>query len=81
MARSGIDDYTVAPCHSARGTGRMDNVDPLDVDLEDTELLGEVELTAALIVAANQAKAHLSESEIDQILGLVPPQRSSGESA
>lgn len=51
-------------------------MDPLDVDLEDTELLGEVELTAALIVAANQADRHLSLEEIDQILGLLPPQRS-----
>jgi hypothetical protein len=49
-------------------------MDPLDVDLEDAELLGEVELTAALIVAANQSEAHLSEDQIDQILGLVPPQ-------
>jgi hypothetical protein len=47
-------------------------VDPLDVDLEDSDLLGEVELTAALIVAANQAPDRLSTSEIDRILGLLP---------
>ena len=51
-------------------------MDPLDVDLEDTELLGEVEMTAALIVAANQADRHLSAEEIDRALGLLPPQRS-----
>lgn len=50
-------------------------MDPLDVDLEDAELLGEVELTAALIVAANQSETKLSQAQIDEILGLVPPQR------
>jgi hypothetical protein len=47
-------------------------VDPLDVDLEDSDLLGEVELTAALIVAANQADERLSTTEIDRVLGLFP---------
>ena len=47
-------------------------MDPLDVDLEDSDLLGEVELTAALIVAANQADERLSPREIDRVLGLVP---------
>jgi hypothetical protein len=47
-------------------------VDPLDVDLEDSDLLGEVELTAALIVAANQADERLSTTEIDRVLGLLP---------
>jgi hypothetical protein len=50
-------------------------VDPFDVRLQDDELLDEVELTANLIVAANQAEAHLSVSEIDQILGLLPKPR------
>jgi len=52
-------------------------VDPLDIELEDSDLLGEVELTAALIVAANQASGHLTPAQIDSILGLtgsVPPQ-------
>lgn len=54
-------------------------MDPLDVDLEDPELLGEVELTAALIVAANQTNQQLSAAEIDAVLGIavapetVPP--------
>ena len=34
--------------------------DPFDVRLEDDELMGEVELTANLIVAANEADGHLS---------------------
>jgi hypothetical protein len=45
-------------------------VDRLDVELEDAELLSEVELTAALIVAANQAERHLSDDEVDAIHGL-----------
>ena len=47
-------------------------MDPLDVELEDTAKMDEVELTAALIVAANQADTRLSTAEIDRILGLVP---------
>ena len=50
-------------------------VDPFDVRLEDSELLDEVELTANLIVAANQSEAHMSVTEIDQILGVIPRPR------
>jgi hypothetical protein len=50
-------------------------VDPFDVRLEDSELLDEVELTANLIVAANQLESHMSVSEIDQILGVIPRPR------
>ena len=50
-------------------------MDPFDVRLEDSELLDEVELTTNLIVAANQSEAHLSSSEIDQILGVIPQPR------
>jgi hypothetical protein len=50
-------------------------VDPFDVRLEDSELLAEVELTANLIVAANQSEAPLSVTEIDQILGVAPQPR------
>ena len=56
-----------------RGLGR---VDPFDVRLEDIELLDEVELTANLIVAANQSESHMSADEIDQILGVIPQPRS-----
>jgi hypothetical protein len=44
--------------------------DPFDVELEDDELLAEVELTASLIAAANQSDVHLTNDEIDRILGL-----------
>jgi len=50
-------------------------VDPFDVRLQDDELLDEVELTANLIVAANQSDAALSVSEIDEILGVLPQPR------
>ncbi|WP_196804060.1 hypothetical protein [Marmoricola sp. URHB0036] len=54
-------------------------MDPFDVRLQDDELLDEVELTANLIVAANQSDAHMSLSEIDQILGVPPPKPREGE--
>jgi len=46
--------------------------DQFDVTLEDADLLGEVELTTNLIIAATEADEHLSGEQIDQILG-VPP--------
>jgi hypothetical protein len=49
--------------------------DQFDVTLEDADLLGEVELTTNLIIAASEADAHLSEHEIDDILGVVPQPR------
>ena len=55
--------------------GKGLGVDPFDVRLQDDELLDEVELTANLIVAANQSDAHMSVSEIDQILGVLPKPR------
>ena len=56
-------------------TGKAGRVDPFDVRLEDDELLDEVELTANLIVAANQSEAHMSVTEIDEILGVLPRPR------
>ena len=50
--------------------------DQFDVTLEDSDLLGEVELTTNLIIAATGADEHLSVDEIDRILGVVPPPRS-----
>jgi hypothetical protein len=47
--------------------------DQFDVSLEDSDLLGEVELTTNLIIAASEADEHLSEAEIDEILGVAPP--------
>jgi hypothetical protein len=45
-------------------------VDPFDVSLEDGELMDEVELTASLIVAANQSDENLTDEQIDAILGV-----------
>ena len=61
-----------------RGKGTW-SVDPFDVRLQDDELLDEVELTANLIVAANQSEAQLSVFEIDQILGVLPPKPREGD--
>ena len=44
--------------------------DPLDVELEDSELLAEVDLTATLIAAANLSDGPLEAGEIDRLLGL-----------
>jgi hypothetical protein len=49
--------------------------DQFDVSLEDADLLGEVELTTNLIIAASETDKHLSDAEIDEILG-VEPQKS-----
>ena len=46
--------------------------DQFDVSLEDSDLLVEVELTTSLIIAASEAEEHLSQEEIDRILGLLP---------
>ncbi len=44
--------------------------DQFDVSLEDGDLLGEVELTTNLIIAASESDVHLSPDEIDRILGV-----------
>jgi hypothetical protein len=46
--------------------------DQFDVTLEDSDLLGEVELTTNLIIAASEADEHLDQAEIDRILGVSP---------
>ena len=46
--------------------------DQFDVTLEDSDLLGEVELTTNLIIAASESDEHLTMDEIDQILGVSP---------
>jgi hypothetical protein len=46
--------------------------DQFDVTLEDSDLLGEVELTTNLIIAASESDEPLSTEEIDQILGVEP---------
>lgn len=44
--------------------------DQFDVTLEDADLMGEVELTTNLIIAASESERHLTKAEIDRILGL-----------
>jgi hypothetical protein len=44
--------------------------DQFDVTLEDSDLLGEVELTTNLIIAATESDQPLSIDEIDRILGI-----------
>ncbi len=44
--------------------------DQFDVSLEDGDLLGEVELTTNLIIAASECEEHLSDSDIDAVLGV-----------
>lgn len=44
--------------------------DQFDVTLEDADLLGEVELTTSLIIAASESDDHLSADQIDEILGV-----------
>ena len=46
--------------------------DQFDVTLEDGDLLGEVELTTTLIIAASESDEHLSREEIDRLLGVTP---------
>ena len=46
--------------------------DQFDVSLEDVDLLGEVELTTNLIIAASETDDHLTDAEIDEVLGVVP---------
>jgi hypothetical protein len=47
--------------------------DQFDVNLEDSDLLTEVELVADLMVAATETDGHLSQDQIDTILGVVVP--------
>lgn len=56
--------------HGGKGSELMH--DQFDVTLEDVDLLGEVELTTNLIIAASESEEHLSVEEIDRILGVVP---------
>ncbi len=48
----------------------MQVTDQFDVSLEDSELMGEVELTTNLIIAASESEGRLTQDEIDQILGV-----------
>ena len=50
--------------------------DQFDVSLEDPDLLGEVEMTTNLIIAASEAAGPLDQDEIDAILGVTSAEAS-----
>ena len=52
------------------GEGAARVHDQFDVTLEDADLLGEVELTTNLIIAASETDEHLTLDQIDAILGV-----------
>ncbi|MDQ3157105.1 MAG: hypothetical protein M3Q98_10340 [Actinomycetota bacterium] len=43
---------------------------PLDARLRDDQALDEIELTSNLIIAASACDEHLTQREVDEILGL-----------
>jgi len=45
--------------------------DVLDLDIYDPVVLGELVLTADLMIAANSTERHLTQHAIDAVLGLV----------
>jgi hypothetical protein len=74
-APPGTVDATVkCPVRAARSRegGEVTVHDQFDVTLEDADLLGEVELTTNLIIAASETDDHLTTDEIDAILGVTP---------
>jgi hypothetical protein len=44
---------------------------PLDARLRDDTALAEIELTSLLMIAASEHERHLTEREVDEILGIV----------
>ena len=49
--------------------------DQFDINLQDDDLLAEVELVATLMVATTDSEEHLTEAQIDDILGVIPAPR------
>ena len=44
---------------------------PLDARLRDEAALAEIELTSRLMIAASDYERHLTQREVDEILGVV----------
>ena len=44
---------------------------PLDSRLRDDAALAEIELTSLLMIAASDYERHLTQREVDEILGVV----------
>ena len=60
------------------GASRKEQVvprDQFDGNLEDSDLLEEIELVTNLIVAATEADKHLTQQQVDDILGVIPHPR------
>lgn len=46
--------------------------DQLDVTVHDSEVLAEIEMMTDLIIATSESEATLSQTRIDEILGVTP---------
>jgi hypothetical protein len=46
--------------------------DQLDVTVHDSDVLAEIEMMTRLIIATSESDAPLSQSRIDELLGLPP---------
>jgi hypothetical protein len=46
--------------------------DQLDVTVQDTEVLDEIEMMTNLIIATSESEGPLSQGRIDEILGVAP---------
>jgi hypothetical protein len=46
--------------------------DQLDVTVHDSDVLAEIEMMTRLIIATSESDAPLSQSRIDELLGLSP---------
>ncbi len=44
--------------------------EPLDSRLRDDQALDEIELTSRLMIAASAREGHLSQREVDELLGV-----------
>ncbi|MDP9444094.1 MAG: hypothetical protein M3P83_06995 [Actinomycetota bacterium] len=47
--------------------------DRLDVQMHDSDVLDEIEMTSDLMIAASEAAGPLSQDQIDLILGISSP--------
>ena len=54
--------------------------DKLDVPMHDADVLDEIEMTSNLMIAASEADGALSQSAVDDILGLPTETTTTGSS-
>ena len=55
----------------AKETSLMATPMPLDAHLRDEAALDEIELTSRLMIAVSDYERHLTQREVDEILGVV----------